>query len=74
MTTQAYRIESTHPIVATLPCTNVRNGSLLNNRELAVSIAAKSLTAPPGGIVRVVHVPSGEVIFSKTSGWAALDD
>ncbi len=74
MHAQTYRIESTHPIVATLPRTDVRNGSLLGSRELAIAIAAKSQTAPPGGIVRVVHVPSGEVVYSKTLGGSALDD
>lgn len=65
METPTYRIESTHPIVATLPRTDVRNGSLLADRELAIAIAAKSRTVPPGGTVRVVHVPSGEVVFIK---------
>lgn len=74
MNTADYKIESSQPIVATLPCGNVSNGSRLANRELAVSLAAKSLTSPPGGIIRVVHVPTGEVLFSKVSGWGALND
>jgi hypothetical protein len=73
MNTFAYRIESSQPIVATLPRTPVQNGSLLSSRELAVSLAAKSLTFPAGGEIRVVHVPTGEVLFSKTSGWGGLD-
>ncbi|GAB3496905.1 hypothetical protein GCM10027399_20420 [Curvibacter fontanus] len=70
----AYKIESTAPIVASLPGTNVRDGYRLANRELAVSLAAKSITDPPGGVVRVVHVPTGEVLFSKVSGWGDLEE
>lgn len=73
MNIPAYKIESTAPIVASLPGAKVRNGSRLANRELAVSLAAKSITDPPGGVVRVVHVPTGEVLFSKVSGWGDLD-
>ena len=67
MITPTYRIESSFPIVTTLPRTAVQSGSLLGSWDLAVSIAAKSLTNPPGGEIRVVHIPSGEVVFSKTS-------
>lgn len=74
MTTLPYKIESSHPIVATRPRSSVRDGSLLADRELAVSLAAKSITSPPGGEIRVVHVPTGEVVFSKTSEWGALGD
>ena len=72
MENPAYRIESSHRIVATLPRSPIYNGELLANRDLAVSLAAKCMTEPPGGLVRVVHVPSGEVVFSKTSEWGAL--
>lgn len=74
MTTFPYKIESTAPIVASLPRTHVRNGSRLASRDLAVSLAAKSITDPPGGVVRVVHVPTGEVLFSKVSGWGELEE
>ena len=73
MTTLPYKIESSSPIVASLPRTNVRNGAMLANLDLAVSLAAKSITEPPGGVVRVIHVPTGEVLFSKVSGWGDLD-
>ncbi|MDP3702111.1 MAG: hypothetical protein Q8R72_14540 [Hylemonella sp.] len=59
MNTLSYKIESSSPIVASLPRTNIRNGSMLASRELAVALAAKSITHPPGGVVRVVHVPTG---------------
>lgn len=74
MNTPAYRIESSSPIVSSLPRSNVRDGSMLASRELAVSLAAKSITDPPGGVVRVVHIPTGEVLFSKVSGWGDLND
>lgn len=72
MENPAYKIESAHRIVATLPRSPVYNGVLLADRDLAVSLAAKSKTEPPGGVVKVIHVPSGEVVFSKTSEWGAL--
>ncbi len=74
MNTLPYKIESSAPIVASLPRTDVRDGSLLASREMAVSLAAKSITDPPGGVVRVVHVPTGEVLFSKVSGWGDLSE
>jgi hypothetical protein len=74
MATLAYRIESSAPIVASLPRADVRDGSMLANRELAVCLAAKSITDPPGGEVRVIHIPTGEVLFRKISGWGALND
>ncbi|MDP3701527.1 MAG: hypothetical protein Q8R72_11560 [Hylemonella sp.] len=74
MNTLSYKIESSSPIVASLHRTQVRDGALLASRELAVALAAKSITHPPGGVVRVVHVPTGEVLFSKVSGWGELDE
>ncbi len=74
MTPLPYKIESSSPIVASLPRTNVRDGARLASLDLAVSLAAKSITDPPGGVVRVVHVPTGEVLFSKVSGWGELDE
>jgi hypothetical protein len=74
MNTPAYKIESTAPIVASLPRTQVRNGVMLADLDLAVSLAAKSITDPPGGVVRVIHVATGEVLFSKVSGWGDLDE
>jgi hypothetical protein len=72
MTTPQFRIESTQPIVSSLPGAHVAPGDLLHDCDLAVAIAAKSLTQPPGGVVSVVHVPTGEVVFSKVSGWGDL--
>ena len=68
----AFKIESSRPIVETMPPSPVHSGELLADRELAVSLAAKCKTEPPGGVVQVIHVPTGEVVFSKTSDWGAL--
>jgi hypothetical protein len=73
MNTSTYKIESAHPIVSRLSRAGIRNGATLANRELAVALAAKSLTSPPGGEIRVVHVPSGEVIFRKTGEGRVFD-
>jgi hypothetical protein len=73
MNTSAYKIESAHPIVSRLPRAGIRNGAVLSNRELAVALAAKSLTSPPGGEIRVIHVPSGEVIFRKSGDERVFD-
>lgn len=67
-----FRIESTLPIVSSLPGTQVVSGTELHDCDLAVVLAAKSLTKPPGGVVSVVHIPTGEVVFSKVSGWGDL--
>jgi hypothetical protein len=72
MQTPEFRKESSQPIVASLQRTRVAAGALLHDCDLAIAIAAKSITEPPGGVVSVVHVPSGEVIFSKISGWGDL--
>ncbi len=57
-----YRIESKHPVInRLLPRTGVRQ--LFTDPSQAVAIAAKCVPNPFGDEVRVVHVPSGEVIF-----------
>ena len=42
---------------------------LMSNGETAVAIAAKSVTNPLGHEIRVVYIPTGEVIFSKAAGY-----
>ncbi len=73
MNTSTYKIESAHPIVSRLSRAGIRNGAVLSNRELAVALAAKSLTSPPGGEIRVIHIPSGEVVFSKSGDGRLFD-
>jgi hypothetical protein len=46
-----------------------RSGSkflLLVDQMMATVMAAKSRTKPCGHEIRVVHVPTGEVVFRKT--------
>ena len=63
MTSADYRIESTQPIAGRFwPA----HGSMrldVKDRALAVSLAAKSFTRDSE--IRVVHVPTGEVVFRK---------
>jgi len=63
MTSADYRIESNQPIAGRFwPST----GSMqmeVSNRALAVSLAVKSFTR--SSEIRVVHVPTGEVVFRK---------
>lgn len=61
-----YRVESTHPIMG--PLLPISGAKFLNlvDRALAVVLAAKSWTYPSGHEIRVVHVPTGVVVFRKT--------
>ena len=60
-----YRIESSHPIsFRLLPLTGASE-YVLSDGALAVVMAAKSVTVPPGQEIRVVHIPTGEVVFRK---------
>lgn len=66
MTSADYRIESSHPIANPwLPVSEAQQ-HFFSDRALAVSLAAKSMTLPVGKEIRVVHVPTGEVVFRKT--------
>ena len=63
MTSADYRIESTQPIAGRFwPATGSMQMSV-KDRALAVSLAAKSFSR--NGEIRVVHVPTGEVVFRK---------
>ena len=44
---------------------NATNEIMVHDRSLAVAMAAKTRTVPCGGEIRVVHTPTGEVIFRK---------
>ncbi len=67
MSTALYRLESSHPMFG--PLLPVAGAKLLTlvDRALATVMAAKSVTNPLGHEIRVVHVPTGEVVFRKTS-------
>jgi len=72
MTTMSYRIESSHPIVGPLVCgisqAAHQTALYIADRAMAVVLAAKSETRPYGKEIRVVHQPTGEVVFRKTAG------
>lgn len=69
MSTETYRIESAHPIIG--PLWSGWASSKFHHvvdRARAVVLAAKSRTFPPGHEIRVVHVPTGNIVFRKTDG------
>jgi hypothetical protein len=70
MSTAIYRLESSHPMFG--PLLPVAGAKLLTlvDRALATVMAAKSVTKPYGHEIRVVHVPTGEIVFRKTSDCA----
>ena len=69
-----YRIESSHPIASRLLPRSGSQQYLVADRALAVAVAAKSTTRPDGQEIRVVHVPTGEVVFRKRSSRAEWSD
>ena len=67
MTSADFRVESSHPIAARLlPVQGLRQ-YFFSDQSLAVAMAAKSVTSPSGQEIRVVHVPTGEVVFRKAA-------
>ena len=64
MPTAHYRIESRCPHSGSLlPFTPGTFEHLYANSSLAVAVAVKSVADPTRQQVRVVHIPSGEIIF-----------
>lgn len=66
MNAKSYRIESQYPMVGPLVSRLDANCFYIEDRSLAVAIAAKSDTEPKGKEIRVVHQLSGTVVFCKT--------
>jgi hypothetical protein len=64
-----YRIESSSPIVGPLLPESGVSSIELHDRALAIVIAAKSVTVPYGGEIRVIHLPTGDVVFRKTAAY-----
>jgi hypothetical protein len=65
MSSTDFRVESSHPIAGRfLPVSGSRQ-YFFGDRALAVAMAAKSTTKPSGQEIRVIHVPTGEVVFRK---------
>jgi hypothetical protein len=67
MTSAEFRVESNHPITGRFIAKPGAHEYFFSDRALAVALAAKSFTQPSGEI-RVVHVPTGEVVFRKAPG------
>lgn len=63
MTSADYRIESSQPIASRFWPVAGSNQFAVNDRALAISLAAKSFTR--SSEIRVIHVPTGEVVFRK---------
>ena len=62
-----YRIESSHPLACRLFAVPHAPQYYVGDRGLAVAMAAKSVTTPGGQEIRVVHVPTGEIVFRKAA-------
>jgi hypothetical protein len=65
MSSADFRVESSHPISGRLWPLAGSQQYFFSDRSLAVAMAAKSVTKPSGQEIRVVHVPTGEVVFRK---------
>jgi hypothetical protein len=77
MTSADFRVESNHPIAGRFLPVSGSQQYFFSDRSLAVAMAAKSTTKPLGEEIRVVHVPTGEVVFRKPAAprpeWATED-
>jgi len=74
MTSADFRVEANHPIAGRLLPAQGEQQYFVHDLDVAVAMAAKSFTKPSGEI-RVVHVPTGEVVFRKAStGRAEFSD
>jgi len=65
MSSADFRVESNHPISGRLWPLGGSQQYFFSDRSLAVAMAAKSVTKPSGQEIRVVHMPTGEVVFTK---------
>jgi hypothetical protein len=79
MTSADYRIESSQPIAGRFWPAAGSMQLAVKDRALAISLAAKSFTRSSftrSSEIRVVHVPTGEVVFRKPphrAEWGADD-
>jgi hypothetical protein len=65
MTSAEYRIESNRPLSGRLVPLREDRQMLVGDRGLAVSLAAKNFRTESGQEIRVVHVPTGEIVYRK---------
>lgn len=75
MASADYRIESNQPIAGLLWPAKGSQQLSVSSHALAVSLAAKAFTQPSSEI-RVVHVPTGEIVFRKPAAraeWSSED-
>lgn len=65
MESARFRIESRTPLRGSLlPPASLQK--IYTDQSLAVAVAVKSLTDPTRQNIRVVHIPSGEVVFQTS--------
>ncbi|GAB3770251.1 hypothetical protein GCM10028796_36820 [Ramlibacter monticola] len=64
-----FRVESSHPISGALWPAPGAAEYAVSSRSVAIALAAKCFV-PQGNEIRVVHVPSGEIVFRKGEGAA----
>lgn len=67
MTHADYRTESLHSIVGPLLPDSRLSMYLVSDGSAAVVMAEKCVTIPGGGEIRVVYIPTGELIFRKST-------
>jgi hypothetical protein len=67
-----FRVESAHPISGALWPVPGAAACAVNSRSVAIALAAKCFV-PGGSEIRVVHVPSGEVVYRKGGGLPAAE-
>lgn len=67
MTRAKYRVDSADLMVGPLLPDEGTRSIVFNDRQIAVVVAAKSMTHPFGSEIRVTAIASGEVIFRKTA-------
>jgi hypothetical protein len=73
MSSADFRVESNQPITGRFFPVPGSQQYLFSDRSLAVAMAAKSYTKPSSEI-RVVHVPTGEVVFRKPAARRYADE
>lgn len=62
-----YRIESSQTLRSRFLPGAASEQYLVKDRALAVALAAKSFSRMAGEEIRVVHVPTGEVVYRKAA-------
>jgi hypothetical protein len=66
-----YRIESEGPMAGPLLPVPGSTEYLVSDVGMAVVMASKAVTIPFGQEIRVVHVPTGEIVFRKSTASVA---